>query len=676
MKKCFVVSLFLAALAISGLSNAEEEEIKKPLVTLEEVVVTATRDKEEIRKIPANVSIVTAEEMERYGATNIVEVLEELESINFRTFSGNASQAQIDMRGFGGDNPFGKTLIMLDGRRLNRPDMASVNWLQIPINNIERIEVIRGPSCVLYGDSAIAGVINIITKRGVGKPKVGASLIAGTYGLQDGRASITGSKDRLSYAITGEYQEISGYRERSEFLSKGGGVDFGYDFSDYFNISLGVSFNRTNYELPGALTKKQIATNRRQYQPGHENDDSFNDYTNTNLRMESILGDFGSLEVNFLYGKKDIENNMESYWAPNKYNIADIDTFGITPKYILKADIFGYGNKLIVGLDYYHETLDQDKYDDRARTFKTHVVELERNSVGYYIRDDFNILEELIISVGCRKEDTEIKGHETALATQTKVFDSEKKHKGEAYETGLTYLVGEKSKIFAKYAKVYRYPFLDEQASYYGFGTDTFLTDLKKEKGRSYEMGTQFYPLENLKIGLTLFRIDMKDEIAWNGVTFRNENLDETRHEGTEFAFSYRLKGAINLYGNFTYHDAKFRKGANKDKEIPLVPKRLANIGFELYLPYALTLRPEMRYVDKSYLGTDNDNSSEKLEDYTVYDIFLHFRPENDHHHVLAFLGVENLTDEEYSTMGWEGATNTYYPSTGRAFKAGISFMF
>ena len=101
MKKCFVVSLFLAALAISGLSNAEEEEIKKPLVTLEEVVVTATRDKEEIRKIPANVSIVTAEEMERYGATNIVEVLEELESINFRTFSGNASQAQIDMRGFG-----------------------------------------------------------------------------------------------------------------------------------------------------------------------------------------------------------------------------------------------------------------------------------------------------------------------------------------------------------------------------------------------------------------------------------------------------------------------------------------------------------------------------------------------------------------------------------------------
>ena len=165
MKKCFVVSLFLAALAISGLSNAEEEEIKKPLVTLEEVVVTATRDKEEIRKIPANVSIVTAEEMERYGATNIVEVLEELESINFRTFSGNASQAQIDMRGFGGDNPFGKTLIMLDGRRLNRPDMASVNWLQIPINNIERIEVIRGPSCVLYGDSAIAGVINIITKR-------------------------------------------------------------------------------------------------------------------------------------------------------------------------------------------------------------------------------------------------------------------------------------------------------------------------------------------------------------------------------------------------------------------------------------------------------------------------------------------------------------------------------
>ncbi len=162
------ITVLFACTLFAFSSFAEEGESE---VTLEEIVVTASRDKEEVRKIPANVSVITAGDIKKSGATSIVGVLEKLGSINFKTSSGNPSQAYIDMRGFGGDNPHGRTLIMLDGRRLNRPDMASVNWLQIPINNVERIEVVRGASSVLYGDSAVAGVINIITRRGKGSPR-------------------------------------------------------------------------------------------------------------------------------------------------------------------------------------------------------------------------------------------------------------------------------------------------------------------------------------------------------------------------------------------------------------------------------------------------------------------------------------------------------------------------
>jgi len=648
-------------------------------VTMEEVVVTASRDKEEVRKIPANVSVITAGDIKKSGATSIVEVLEKLGSIKFRTYSGNPSQAIIDMRGFGGDNPYGKTLIMLDGRRLNRPDQASVNWLQVPINNVERIEVVRGASSVLYGDSAVAGVINIITKRGKGKPEINASVIAGSYGLHDERVGITGSYDRLSYALTGENQKTFGYRDRSKFASKGAGLNLGYDCSDYFDISLGVSFNRTDFDMPGCLTKAQMEQDRKQYQPGHSNDDASNEYSNINLNLESFLGDFGRFDVNFLYGNKEITADITSW---GNYSVTDINTYGITPEYVLEKDIFGHENKLILGLDYYHENLDVDKFNDREKTLRTSTVELTKNSLGCYIRDEFNILKELILSAGYRTERAEIKGNKM-LSTGAIPFDSKKIHKGEAYEVGLTWLIGEKSKVFTKYATVYRYPFTDEQASYYGFGSDAFLIDLEKEKGKSCEIGTQFYPIENLKIGLTLFRIEMEDEIAWNNAPWpngRNGNLDKTRHEGVEFAMSYKLKKLARIYGNFTYHNAEFREGGNIGKKVPLVPEEMANAGLEICLPYALILSPEVRYVGKSYLGADYDNNTEQMDDYTIYNLFLRYEPELDDLKISAFFGVENLTDEKYATMGsdWEqyGLPNVYYPSSGVTVKGGISIGF
>jgi len=246
-KSIVVLAVFFLVIASGGFTLAAPQSgPQEKAIVMEEVVVTATRDTEEVRNIPANVSVITAKDIEKSGATSIVEVLDKLESIQFRNYSGNASQSLIDLRGFGGDNPFGKTLIMLDGRRLNRPDMSSINWLQIPLNNIERIEVVRGASSVLYGDAAVGGVINIITKKGEGKPKFDASVIAGSYGLHNERAGVTGAVDKWTYALNGENNFAFGYRERSKLSSQGGGLKVGYDASELFNISLGLSFNKTD----------------------------------------------------------------------------------------------------------------------------------------------------------------------------------------------------------------------------------------------------------------------------------------------------------------------------------------------------------------------------------------------------------------------------------------------
>jgi iron complex outermembrane receptor protein len=668
----FLLSLLLlnGADSVYGAGTAAGSEA----ISLPEVVVTATRDTEEVRRVPANVSVITAQQIEESGATTVVEVLERLESIKVVDLMGTDSKKYIDMRGFGGDNPYGKTLIMLNGKRLNRPDMSAVNLLQVPLNNIERIEVVRGAGTVLYGDSAIGGVINIITKKGEGRPQFNASIIAGSYGLHNERVGVSGSADKWSYSLTGDNHFNSGYRERSELKSQGGGLDIGYKASDLLNLSLGVSFTRTDYEMPGALTKVQMEQDRRQ--AVNRYDEASDKFTDVNFSVQSFLGSWGEFEVSFLYGRKDLESDMTSWFS---YSDTMIDTYGITPKFIIEKDVFGFGNKLITGLDYYKESYDKDFFTSAERTTRKSWAELSRDSIGWYIRDEFSILKNVILHAGYRSERAEIDGDNRDQFLPAKSFSGkEKKYSLDAYETGATWLIGKTSKVFAKYGTFYRIPFLEEIAYFNGWGTG-FLTDIEEDKGASTEIGMEFSPLKNLNLGFTLFRIDMKNEMVWNDTLYKNENTGKTRHDGAEVSFSYLFEKRAKLDANFTYHKATFENGADNKKEMPMVPNRMANVGADIYLPFNLTLRPEVRYVGEAFLGGDKDNSTEKLDSYTIVNLSLFYRASLKKVKTTAFFGVDNLTDQKYSSFGSDGLgwnPNAYYPMPGIVFKGGLSFEF
>ena len=110
-----------------------------------------------------------------------------------------------------------------------------------------------------------------------------------------------------------------------------------------------------------------------------------------------------------------------------------------------------------------------------------------------------------------------------------------------------------------------------------------------------------------------------------------------------------------------------------------MVPNRLINAGLEIYLPYNVTLKPEIRHVGEAYLSGDNDNNTEKLDSYTLLNFYVLYKPIFGRLHLTVFAGVENLTDKMYSSFGMDGSpwmSNTYYPMPGRTFKTGISFEF
>ncbi|MDO9513167.1 MAG: TonB-dependent receptor [Elusimicrobiota bacterium] len=634
------------------------------------IVVTAERRDEDITKIAANIDVITSAELEKSGADSIAEILENYAGIHLRSASGNESLANIDLRGFGGDNPFGKTLILLNGRRLNRPDMASINWLQIAPDSIERIEIIRGTGSALYGDNAAAGVINIITKKGFGPEKASASAKFGSFGEKTTSLNLNSSDEISSIFLNVQSRKKDGYRDRTAFGSDSAGINISRSFRNSLNASLDLSFNKTAFQMPGALTEAQLSTDRKQ--ASNTDDDGVNEYMNANISLEKAIAG-GLFETNFMYGEKDIASNMASFWSGG-FSDSKIKTFAFTPRFNRKYSLGEYDSRFLCGIDYYKESLDLERFDDRPRTTPASSAELKKDSVGFYLNNKLHITDNIIFTAGGRYENAQIEAVSVTAAGAVE-YDESKKHDLGAADISLLYKPGQKNKVFTKFSTLYRCPFTDEQAIYSGWG-NKFVADLEAEKGKSAEIGSEIYFLQDLKAGLTLFRISMKNEIAWSASTNQNENLDETKHDGIELSASWDISKNSKLYGNYTHSAAEFTDGQYKGKKLSLVPAGKAFIAADISPARGLVLSAKASHTGNCYLSGDYNNEVSKLKDYTLLDISLRYKSEKAPFSLFA--AVENALNEKYSTLGyyssWSGST--YYPSPERSFKAGVSIDF
>ena len=228
---------------------AQEKE-----VTLEEVVVTATRDVQEIRKIPANVTVITREGIEQSNAQNVVDLLRNEVDIEVQDYYGNGKSASVDIRGFGETGPL-NTLVLVDGRRVNEIDLSGVDWSQIPLDQIERVEIVRGSGSVLYGDNAAGGVINIITRKPEKPISVQAEGVGGSYGYYKGGTSVAGKWGPLSAILSASYQNTDGYRENGFLRAKDIGGKFIYDLNENLSFNLSGSFHQDDTGLPGGFPR-------------------------------------------------------------------------------------------------------------------------------------------------------------------------------------------------------------------------------------------------------------------------------------------------------------------------------------------------------------------------------------------------------------------------------------
>ncbi len=194
--RCVLPCVFVSAIFSS---DALAQEALPGIDIGAETVVTPDRVEEPVSRTASSVTVISAAEIQKRGSKGFTDVLRGVPGLDIVETGGPGSQTSVFLRG---STP-GQTLVLIDGIRIGDASSTdgSVDLGGLVVTDIERIEVLRGPQSALYGSDAMGGVINIITRKGEGKPRGWVLMEGGSYGTAHGRASISGSEDRLSYAF-------------------------------------------------------------------------------------------------------------------------------------------------------------------------------------------------------------------------------------------------------------------------------------------------------------------------------------------------------------------------------------------------------------------------------------------------------------------------------------------
>ena len=662
---CWVIFM---ALVLPGSTWAEDEKKnERSETTMKEVVVTATRQAEKISSVPANVSVITENDIKNSTARDIPDLLRTQAGIHVNDIAGNQRNYTVDLRGFGETGQL-NTLVLVDGRRVNQPDLSGSDWTLISLNRVERIEVIRGGrGSVLYGDNASGGVINIITKEGK-EFKTDAAVAVGSYNTFRASASTSGSSNNLSYDISGSYINSDGYRDNSDTEAGDVGADLEYYVGDRFKVNLSGGYHKDDTGLPGAIKKSEFEQGVSRTDTLHPDDYADVEDYYVKLAPEIFFLNDSLFKIDFSF--RDRSSLFFSSFSGGTYEgDTGIETIALSPQFVFKEKIYGFNNSLTFGLDF------EDAVEDITNTTMylgypdVGVFELEKENYGFYIHDEIYLLDRLTISGGYRYDKAEFK-FKPSTPDSTEMSEN-------LYTAGINYNFYKKSYAYFSFSHSFRYPVLDELFNFY---TNTINTDLVPQTSDDYELGVRYYFTPSLFANVNLFYTDTENEIIYDpasGFFGANVNLDgKTRRDGVEVVLS-KVYERMTLSGSYTYTDAEITGGNYDGSKFPNVPRHKATLDTLFSLGHGFSLNVNGFWVGERPFVSDWENAFDDQDDYFILNTKLKYRWKN----LTAFLNINNLTNEEYSEYGvlstfgspWEEA---FYPSPEINFLLGVSAEF
>jgi outer membrane receptor protein involved in Fe transport len=655
------------------------------------------------------VQVITGAEIRQSGVVNLQEFMTRLPGVTLHDEQGNAAQSGIAFRGFQGTSVTGVPQgisIFLDGVRLNEPAVEEINFDLVPLDDIERIELIRGPAAI-FGRNTLAGSLNIVTARGAAGREIVPEVAGGSFGSQKYRLRLSGAEGLIDYYFSGLLSRQDGWREASatrlgqafgKLGVRSGGTDATLSFLHVEN----------RIEQPGSLPLSLLRQDRTLNFTGG---DFFSPHSNLwtlNLRQE--LGAGLALSLNGFGRTLDAEQFNVSLIADNTHSFTHTTSAGGTLQLSHHAPVLGRQNRLIAGVEYVHHHVTSQVFEEKndrtlaacfeealaaggdptvacpLQALSTKVAD-EQHGAGLYVQDTLDLAQGILLETDrfvltvagrwdwLRHELLD----ESPLEAERRSATGRSTFSRFTPRVGFNYNLSPEYGVYVSYSQGFRAPaFLELTCAgpgaicpglQAGVAADP---PLKSVKAENYEIGLRARPVLWFEADLALFRINVSDDIfavsptGTVGLFF--QNIGDTRRQGVELSLRGTYKSLLDAYANYTYTEATFEVDTElatprltagcmttpctqlvrKGNEFPLIPKHRLNVGVDYHLRSWLTLSLTGSYVGTQRLRGDEAHQEPPLRDYFVFNGGIRTRWQQ----LTGFVQINNLLNNTYETFG------------------------
>lgn len=687
----------LAALAIGGPLAAQERDSLR-VYEVDPVVVTAERTSARLVTSTTAISRMSGEELRTLPVRSVAEALQRVPGLVFVDNDGLGFDPQLTLRGFYGGGEAEYVVVLLDGRPLNGSEAGLFNWDLVPISAVEAIEVVRGGTSSLYGDAAVGGVINLVT-RGREEAGVRAHLAGGEFGTARGSLDLNGSVRGRPVSAFGAVRRQDGFREHAARTAGSAGASLEAVQWERGEVSVSTLHHWRDYEEPGPLTAAELSESRTAFHP-------FYRFDRTDERLHRLALDArnvtpsGTEASGYLAGELRAVNAVRT--LPLSPEFADTKERVLHTLRLLGSAQVRWGADqvpgdaaLLLGADWsagritneYHQVLGGDvgtyEHATGARGELDARGDGERLAVGGFARYDLPLTDALRITAGARLDwlrdsfDAEVPEDVGAMRNA---------HLALSPQAGvnLRYLRSPRQEghLFANVGRSFKAPTPDQlfdqrsiPVPFEPYRVTLSNAELVPQRGTSVEAGlyhrARLVPgALSASLSLAAYHLEMRDELDVDLQTFRYVNIGRSRHRGVEAGLELNGSPGVGAYANYTLQAVTFRYGDYHGNALKAIPRHSLAMGLRLGAAEGLAGAVTAQSTWGVYL---DDANTLALPGYTRVDARLTYPIAR----VRLEAEVFNLLDREYSTTGYPDPAGTgavyYYPAAGRVLQVGLS---